>query len=244
MNKLLLTSALFVTATTVLAQTTYNNETIDATADIYRAGTADLSGDGGSNPDVFTLPSSPIALTFSSVTGTITLNGGGGYNNPDGLVVSGGENGNESSDNATGGLSGITEAGQGALLGVFITATSPSTVPTPASLDFQTIGTTFASLSPLLDQVFFIGDGLTGNGSGSVQQFNVPAGATELVLGIGDAPGYNGSPGSYGDNSGSFNASFAVTSANSVPDSSAWFAEIIAVTAIVGTSIRARKIRA
>ena len=70
----------------------------------------------------------------------------------------------------------------------------------PTSLAFSdagggnTIATSFASLSPLIDQVFFIGDGLTGDGSGSVQQFIVPTGATALYLGITDAPGYNGSP--------------------------------------------------
>jgi len=58
--------------------------------------------------------------------------------------------------------------------------------------------------------VFFIGDGLTGDGSGTVQQFNVPAGATRLVLGLVDAPDYQGNPGGYGDNVGSFSATFTV----------------------------------
>jgi hypothetical protein len=91
--------------------------------------------------------------------------------------------------------------------------------PAPAGLDFTSIGTSFASLSPLLDQVFFIGDGLTGDGSGSVQQFIVPTGATVLYLGISDAPGYQGDPGAYGDNGGAFTTSFDVTSSG-VPDQS------------------------
>jgi hypothetical protein len=47
-------------------------------------------------------------------------------------------------------------------------------------------GTGFSTLSPLLDQAFFIGDGLTGNGTGSTQEFFVLTGAMELVLGISD----------------------------------------------------------
>jgi hypothetical protein len=52
-----------------------------------------------------------------------------------------------------------------------------------------------------LNQVFFIGDGLTGNGTGTVQQFVIPAGATRLYLGSADGAGAN-----Y-NNSGSFSVS-------------------------------------
>ena len=38
------------------------------------------------------------------------------------------------------------------------------------------------NLSPVLGQVFPIGDGLTGTGTGSIQVFHVPAGATKLYL--------------------------------------------------------------
>jgi hypothetical protein len=64
---------------------------------------------------------------------------------------------------------------------------------------------------------------LTGNGTGSIQDFDVPTGATELVLGITDAGGYDGNPGSFSDNSGDFTASFQVTSSaisSGVPDNS------------------------
>jgi hypothetical protein len=64
----------------------------------------------------------------------------------------------------------------------------------PPALDFSGsgIGTSFASLSPLLDQLFFIGDGLTGTGTGDVQQFVVPADATELYLAVADSVGASG----------------------------------------------------
>jgi len=64
-----------------------------------------------------------------------------------------------------------------------------------------------ATFSPRLNQVFFIGDGLTGTGKGSTQTFNVPSTATELWLGFADAPGFSGPPGAYGDNPGSLTVS-------------------------------------
>jgi hypothetical protein len=48
-----------------------------------------------------------------------------------------------------------------------------------------------------LKQPFFIGDGLTGTGTGAVQDFIVPSGATRLFLGTMDAFGWF-------DNSGQF----------------------------------------
>ena len=110
-----------------------------------------------------------------------------------------------------GSFSGIMAPGDGYLVGVFLAAGGPSGAAPPA-LDFTDPGgTSFTSLSPLLDQVFFIGDGLTGDGSGSEQTFNTPAGADELVLGISDACGYNGGgPSCYGDNVGSYTASYSL----------------------------------
>jgi hypothetical protein len=80
-----------------------------------------------------------------------------------------------------------------ALVGVFLGDSEPSGTP-PAGLRFyQTQNaqgvtrTDFTSLSPAIGQVFFIGDGLTGTGTGAVQAFQVPPGATRLFLGQADA---------------------------------------------------------
>jgi hypothetical protein len=105
-----------------------------------------------------------------------------------------------------GGISGITIPSAGAIIGVFATSGTP-TNSAPTSLDFTAIGTSFGSYAPALWQTFFVGDGLAGTGSGSEQMFTVPSGATRLYLGITDAGSYNGSPGGYGDNHGSFTAS-------------------------------------
>lgn len=76
-----------------------------------------------------------------------------------------------------------------ALVGVFVGAAVPiGTAPTGLVM---LAPNAFATLSPLLQQTFFIGDGLTGTGSGAVQQFVVPAGATRLFLGSSDAEGAN-----------------------------------------------------
>ena len=62
----------------------------------------------------------------------------------------------------------------------------------------------FRSLAPALKQPFFIGDGRrTG---GAEQTFRVPEGANRLYLGIADAFAFQGEPGSYQDNAGSFSA--------------------------------------
>jgi len=187
----------------------YADSIVNAADDIYAAGgqtslittiNANPIGYGGGNAPGFFLTSGASSFTFS-VTGLITVNAGGGptvTNDADGLGLGATS---FSSNSGSGSISGITAPGQGYLVGVFIGPGGPSG-PAPAALDFVT--TSFTSLSPLLDQTFFIGDGLTGDGAGAVQTFYVPTGATELYLGISDALGYNGAPGAYFDNVGSF----------------------------------------
>lgn len=189
--------------------------TVDATDVIYAAGSQSaLAGAvGGTAPASYSV-SGVLSLSFST-TGTIVLNNGTGNNsnNADGVGAASAS----SSSTGYGSISGITLPGAGELVGVFLGAGGPSGAA-PASLDFTSSGATgFTSLSPLLDQVFFIGDGLTGNGSGSTQSFYVPTGATELYLGISDACGYNGGPGCYGDNIGSYSVTISPTYSGMAP---------------------------
>ncbi len=185
------------------------NETIPGLAEIYGGGDAGLPDSGGQAPVTITLPANPTVVTFTTVSGTISLNSQGGFNNPDGDVTSGSYGVSSSSTTAYGGLSGISAPDEGELVGAFVSNAGPSGTA-PASLDFITTGTNFTTLSPLLNQVFYIGDGKTGDQTGAIQQFDVPAGATKLLLGIPDAEGYNGTPGSYSDNSGDFTATLEV----------------------------------
>ena len=83
------------------------------------------------------------------------------------------------------------------LTGVFLGPSTP-TPPAPPRLDDLTASS--PSLTPQLQQSFFIGDGLTGLGSGTRQTFIVPRGGTRLFLGFLD--GSRNRAGRFGNNSG------------------------------------------
>ncbi|MBW4090183.1 MAG: PEP-CTERM sorting domain-containing protein [Proteobacteria bacterium] len=192
--------------------------TVQANAAIYDAGNTTLQY-GFSAPTAVTLSAGVSSLQFSGVTGSdtcttstagcISINDGGNLNDADGA----GAGTTTSYESGTSTISGITASGGGYLVGLFVAGTVPSG-SAPTALNFTTgSGTSFTSLSPVLDQTFFIGDGLTGDGTGSAQTFYVPTGATTLYLGISDACNYNGGPSCYSDNSGTFSLNVAQQSA-------------------------------
>lgn len=218
--------------------------TVAAADNIYAAGQSSAgSVGGGSLPAAIALPSGATYLEFnvtgsytfltsnsgcmSASMGCITVNNGGNYNDADGnfAAVS------SSTNTGAGSLSGIDYPGAGELVGVFVGSGGPAGAA-PAALDYRSGGnavTTAASYSPLLDQVFYIGVGSLGeyttdcfvDETCTPQQFYIPAGATELYLGISDAGGYNGPPSAYGDNSGSYSVQYAfpgVAAPSAVPE--------------------------
>jgi hypothetical protein len=138
-----------------------------------------------------------------------------------GLGVGWGPDGGEPNGSTLGNVEGISgyRGPQGSLVGLFLNDDNPLGATPPATIDFSSagIGASFASLSPALGQVFFIGDGKTGTGTGSLQQFYTPVSATKLFIGIADGWGFNGAPGFYEDNDGSY---FVNVSATSVPEPS------------------------
>jgi hypothetical protein len=222
---LITTCALAALSNRAYAQT-YSDQAIPATANIFGSGHPSDStphpggGSGGTTPIAIDMaPGASRVLTFTQVTSTMSLSvPASGVTTADGLRQSDGTAnfGISMHINAYHGLSGITlDAGSGFLAGVFLTDNEPVD-PAPTSLAFTNNGlagdipTSFSQLTPAINQVFFIGDGLTGNGSGSIQQFMVPAAATRLFLGIPDGPGYHGDPGQYQDNSGGVTASFTI----------------------------------
>jgi hypothetical protein len=93
------------------------------------------------------------------------------------------------------------------LVGVFLDNGLPAAAPAALNYNGTTLSFTQGSYSPQIGQVFFIGDGLTGTGSGFTQQFNVPPTATRLYLGFADAGSFNGPPDYYADNPGSLTVS-------------------------------------
>ena len=172
---------------------------VPATADIFAAGLASLptlpNGVGTPPPS---LPVTPGTVVTFSASGQATAHIGVlSYNGPNGAAILG----SGSTDiNSYGGISGVVDsAAEFFLVGVFTNNLQPE-APAPAPIDFT--GPNFTSLSPGLDQVFFIGTGVT---SGDVaHSFTVPAGANKLYLGLPDADGFNGSPGYYSDDVGQF----------------------------------------
>jgi hypothetical protein len=176
-------------------------------SNIYGAGhsTAPAPGGngGGSLPPSITV-SGNGHLTFQ-VSGQVSYNNGGNYYGADGGVFLG----SVTDMDAYGGLSGIQDATNAFfLVGVFLNDQEPSGTP-PPTLDFT--DNSFATLSPELNQLFFIGDGLTATGTGSEQQFYIPEGATRLFFGFADGDNFTGLPGTYNDDIGSLNVSYRMT---------------------------------
>lgn len=182
--------------------------TVPGTANIFGAGHGSPPNPAGTSHGVpgsgaGTLPVSLAvvggqSVSFSSITGTVyCCSPFANSANPDGSTAA------PTNVNSYGGISGIKAGTWMFLAGVFTDGTEPAD-PAPPRLDFTSLGTNFASLAPALDQTFFIGDGLTGTGSGARQTFVAPAGATRLYLGFADAYGFQGDPGYYGDNTGSY----------------------------------------
>jgi hypothetical protein len=203
-------ATVFAAATAIAAT---NQVTVPGTADVWLAGQSSgtvlqgiftLSDSAPANSPV--LASTGLNLTPGSYL-TFSATGSTNYNgcqssNPDGTIPCG-----NFTTTAAGPYFGIsTYSGPiNAVIGVFIGPNAPSGTA-PSGLDFSTgSAQSQTTVSPQLNQVFFIGDGLTGTGNGAVQQFIVPAGATRLFLGSSDGAGAN-----Y-DNSGSITVTVSDT---------------------------------
>ena len=189
--------------------------TVPATANIYGSGHTVAPAPGGSGagvlPTEVTLPPGVGRIvTFTSVSGNIDFGPCCASNAPDGVTGLG-----TGPSNSWDGIGGMTIA-RGRFLGaVFLDASEPSDPP-PAPLSIPDIG--FTSLAPGLRQTFFVGDGLSGDGTGDVQIFQVPDTATRLFLGVHDAgPPDTSLPGWYGDNSGSVSGNIEISRAFPLP---------------------------
>ncbi len=143
-------------------------------------------------------------VRFPSVVGSLSAGPGWPTVGPDGGTVGPGETfgTNILSFN---GISGILANRFQFLAGVFLDDAEPVEGQQPDRLDFRAFGTDFATLSPLMHQSFFIGDGRTH--LGDIQQFNVPDGATRLFLGFLDSDRFGWPQGgtlpyAYHDNTG------------------------------------------
>lgn len=177
-------------------------------------------GGGGIAPPSFDFAAGPgQVITVTGAVGIVSCCSGASPNGPDGGT---GASGNTDilSHN---GISGITHASRTMfLVGVFTSDTEPSD-PAPPRLDAAAMSS-FFDVFVDLDQTFFIGDGLTGEGSGSTQRFHVPAGATHLYLGFADAFAFGNPtnlPGWYDDNTGTLSVELSIGRID-VPEPPLW----------------------
>jgi hypothetical protein len=171
---------------------------IDARSDIFSAGMQKPDeGRGGKLPSMNTLANGGGVIQFTKVVGKAGCMADAVFGS-DGGDCAGGNTDLQSA----GPIAGIVAHDRTLfLVGVFL---GPKLAKTPERLDFSPgkQGIAFAELAPALNQVFFIGDGKAGTGTGALQTFKVPAGATHLYLGYADGFGFQGTPGAYGDNKG------------------------------------------
>jgi PEP-CTERM motif len=175
--------------------------TVPGTANIFSAGGAAFGG--GTNPlEIDFVPVNGNVLNFApgisggispcATCGSTTSGDGKDFGSqPPATNITSGNN-----------ISGIQFTGMEMfLIGVFLGPALPTSLVANAP-DFKT-NNNFTEFDPLVGQTFFIGDGLTGTGTGTVQTFVVPTGATRLFLGFADGPSFVGMASMYADNTGS-----------------------------------------
>lgn len=125
------------------------------------------------------------------------------------------------------GISGALGVNINGLVGVFLDSLVPGG-PAPVQ---RNDGMAFAAIAPLLGQIFWIGDGLTGTGSGTLQQFTAPSGASRLFLGTSDGFGWY-------NNVGTIDVNIRqVSTSGSVPEPTSW-AMMLTGFALLGTALR------
>jgi hypothetical protein len=192
--------------------------TAPATSNIFAAGFGSTAGAGdgtGTLPPSILFPAGGGTLTFSGVTGTVGCGpfcaneaSGPRSNGPDGAAYNGMGPGATNISAPGNGISGVSFNGREMfLVGVFLDNNTPVNANTPAI--FAAYSALFADsatlYSPLIGQVFDIGNGLTGGPTDPVgipQTYNIPVTATRLFIGFADAMGFIGAPGMYNDDTG------------------------------------------
>jgi hypothetical protein len=133
------------------------------------------------------------SMTFDGINGGATND----YTDPSRYTADGNlSNANcSNTDGAEHGVSNM-QAPINSLVGLYLDESVPGSTAAPSNLDFSTDASrSFTTLSPKLNQLFFIGDGR--DDSGQVQEFVVPQGATRLFIGTWDAYEWNNNIGSF-----------------------------------------------
>jgi hypothetical protein len=204
--------------------------------------------DGDSAPAESPVYAGPATAgeTFTfTVTGSVSYEGLTPHNPPDGGFHFSGPRSED-------GLTSINDIANyyrmpiNALVGVFLGPGLPTSNPAPGLLNFGIhdlghgtyVGMKFTTLSPELQQTFFIGDGLTGRGSGSVQTFIAPTGATRLYLGVVDGVHWGNNTGGYDVCVNCGSAVSELSSDSVVPEPSTWAMMLLGFAGLSYASFR------
>ena len=176
-----------------------------------------------------------VLATSSLVVGqSLTFSATGSTNNagspPSGTPDGGGDFGMSDRNSIAGAVIALNS-----LVGVFLDDTEP-TGSAPGDMDYSG-GYSFSQSSPGLRQVFYIGDGLTGTGSGSAQQFFVPTSATRLFLGSTDGGGWYNNTGSF---SVTIDGAGLAGDVSAVPEPASWALMICGIFG-AGAMVRRRR---
>ena len=195
---------------------------VSSQANIFAAGLS------GGPPMIAIGPGAHRVISFATQTAGISCCGTAGSHGADG-----GDNlSTHITPDPPNGISGIQHDSKNIfLIGLFADDAGPVTASPPSELHYFSPGQVVSgttsdaepSYSPLLDQTFFIGDGLAGPATGERQSFEVPASATRLFLGFADGLNLGdfthnlgtpspATPGAYGDNTGSVTVTYTVQS--------------------------------
>ena len=180
---------------------------INASHNIWVAGrtAVDLpAAGGGLYPNWIDLPSGAGRVITLDIAGTVSYGAAIPSNGPDGITAP------VCTIPPFNSLSGMTTGSIRCVTGVMLGDAAPAGTA-PPSLNFPDAN--FATLAPVLQQTFFIGDGRQGLGAPAAPQhvFTIPDTATRLFLGFMDSDNCGGPPAAYGDNSGGSTVHYSVS---------------------------------
>ena len=205
---------------------------IPSTADIFLAsqpGGTSISGFFGSD----TAPgNSPVG--FSVTAGDTITETATGTTSVDASCFAGADGGcyPDESFFSPGPASGTYKGPSDALIGVFLGPGVTSVANGPPSLDYTiSANTGLVTQSPALNQIFFLGDGVTD--TAALQQFVAPAGATRLFLAAADS--YGSSTG----NLGALTVNISGATPIAAPEPAGWALMMLGL-GVVGAQLRRR----
>jgi Flp pilus assembly protein TadG len=156
------------------------------------------------SPKQITIPVIPGSyITFSKIEGDAAHGPTLGHYDPEGetanIFTHGADSPNGGTPAAENGI-GDVKMPIGAFMGVFLNDNRPDSTSAPTQV--RDYSSTSSRQKEFYDDIkakqpFYIGDGMTGSGSGKVQKFKVPSGVTRLFVGMMDGHEWSNNVGSF-----------------------------------------------